>query len=93
MFHFKGYRMEVTNVALAILTDSKEAVPMPELICIQNRLYEHMTGRKPIASDEWLNEELKREKNCPLLQASPLSESHKAGPSSRLKRKARKSST
>lgn len=62
MFYFFRYRMDVVRVAEAILADETGSVNAAEVMVIQNRLLEHITGKRPIKGDEWLSEELKKEK-------------------------------
>ena len=63
MFHYFTRRMEVSSVADAVLKDEETSEIDPaERMVVENRLYQHMTGKRPIRGDEWLNEELKREK-------------------------------
>ena len=50
------------RIAEEILAEEDGSVNKAEVVVIQNRLLEHFTGKKPIKGDEWLNEELKREK-------------------------------
>jgi hypothetical protein len=62
VFHYKGIRLEVTNVARAILVDDDPDMPLGAMITIQERLYEHMTGKRPINGERWQKRELSKEK-------------------------------
>lgn len=62
MYYFFRYRMDVSRVAEAILMDEIGRIDVAERMVIENRLYQHISGKKPIKGDEWLNEELKKDK-------------------------------
>jgi hypothetical protein len=63
VYYFFRYRMEITRVAEAILVDEGNGSIDPvERMIVENRLFEHITGKKPIKGDEWLKSELKKEK-------------------------------